>query len=252
MTIAEPSIKSDSVGRSPPLAGRSISKIFFLLARKEKVRLVLLICALLANGMIDLLGASSILPFIAVVAKPSMVEANAYLKQAYIWSGAGSVNQFLIYLGVLTLVFALLSNVLALGTQWAILRFSYGLGYALSQRVLKMYLRQPYSFFLDRNSTALTLNVTGEVEGVVNGVVVPLLQSVAKAVVATFILALVVVVDPTLAALFMAIVGGLYALIFLFTKGRVADLGQKSQDQNRIRYRRGCGGLQLHQRPEAI
>ena len=101
-----------------------------------------------------------------------------------------------------------------------------------------MYLRQPYSFFLDRNSTTLTLNVTGEVDGVVNGVVVPLLQSAAKAVVAAFILALVVAVDPTLAALFMAVVGGLYALIFLFAKGRVADLGQKSQDQNRIRFGR--------------
>jgi ATP-binding cassette, subfamily B, bacterial PglK len=218
----------------------SLSKIFFLLTRKEKIRLAFLIGALLINGLIDLLGASSILPFIAVVAKPSMVEANAYLKQAYIWSGAGNVNEFLFYLGVLTLVIALLSNVLALAVQWAILRFSYGLGYALSQRVLKMYLRQPYSFFLDRNSTILTLNVTGEVEGVVNGVVVPLLQSTAKVVVAVFILALVVAVDPMLAALFMVIVGGLYALIFLFAKGRVAELGQKSQDQNRIRYQQAA------------
>ena len=114
MTIAgENSINDGGDGRSP-LAGRSISKILFLLTRKEKVRLVLLLGALLVNGVIDLLGASSILPFIAVVAKPSMVETNAYLKQAYIWSGAGSVNEFLIYLGVLTLVFALLSNIFAL------------------------------------------------------------------------------------------------------------------------------------------
>jgi ABC-type multidrug transport system fused ATPase/permease subunit len=240
VTIPEVSLKQESVGRPSPLVGRSISKILYLLTRKEKVRLVLLIGALLVNGLIDLLGASSILPFIAVVAKPSMVETNAYLKQAYIWSGVGTVNEFLFYLGVLTLVIALLSNVLALAVHWAILRFSYGLGYALSQRVLKMYLRQPYSFFLDRNSTTLTLNVTGEVEGVVNGVVVPLLQSAAKVVVAAFILALVVAVDPTLAALFMVVVGGLYALIFVLVKGRVADLGQKSQDQNRIRYRQAA------------
>jgi len=218
----------------------SASKIFFLLTRKEKVRLGLLLGALLVNGLIDVLGASSILPFIAVVAKPSMVVTNTYLEQMYIWSGAGSVNEFLFYLGVLTLVIALLSNVLALGVQWAILRFSYGLGYALSQRVLKMYLRQPYSFFLDCNSTTLTLNVTGEVEGVVNGVVVPVLQSAAKVVVAVFLLTLVVAVDPVLAALFVAIVGGLYALIFLLAKGRVSDLGQKSQDQNRIRYRQAA------------
>ena len=237
MTIAKEVSMHDCARRPLPSAGRPVSKILFLLTRKEKVRLVLLIGALLANGLIDVLGASAILPFIAVVAKPSMVETNAYLKQAYVWSGVSNVNEFLFYLGVLTLLIALLSNVFALAVQWAILRFSYGLGYALSQRMLKMYLRQPYSFFLDRNST---LNVTGEVEGVVNGVVVPLLQSAAKVVIAAFILALVVAVDPKLATLFILIVGGLYALIFLIAKGRVADLGQKSQDQNRIRYRQAA------------
>ena len=241
MTFAgENTIHDGGTQPLPSGLGHSASKILFLLTRKDKVRLVLVLGALLVNGVVDVLGASSILPFIAVVAKPSMVETNAYLKLAYIWSGAGSVNEFLFKLGVLTLAISLLSNLFALAVQWAILRFSYGLGYSLSQRILKMYLRQPYAFFLDRNSTTLTLNATGEVDGVVNGVVVPSLQSAAKVVVAVFILALVVAVDPTLAALFMVVVGGLYALIFLFAKGRVTDLGQKSQEQNRIRYRQAA------------
>ena len=237
MTIAKEVSMHDGAGRPFPSAGRSVSKILFLLTHKEKVRLFLVLGALLINGLVDVLGASSILPFIAVVAKPSMVETNVYLKQVYVWSGAGSVNEFLFYLGVLTLAISVLSNLFALAVHWAILRFSHGLGYSLSQRVTKMYLRQPYAFFLDRNSATLTLNATGEVDGVVNGVVIPLLQTAAKVVVAAFILALVVAVNPFLAALFMAIVGGLYALIFLFAKGRVADLGQKSQGQNRIRFR---------------
>jgi ATP-binding cassette, subfamily B, bacterial PglK len=236
VTVAEENSMHNGID-DPSGLRSAFSKILFLFTRKEKMRLVLLLGALLVNGLVDVLGASSILPFIAVVAKPSMVETNVYLKQAYVWSGAGSVNEFLFYLGVLTLAISLLSNLFALAVQWAILRFSHGLGYSLSQRVTKMYLRQPYAFFLDRNSTTLTLNSTGEVEGVVNGVVIPLLQSAAKVVVAVFILTLVVVVDPALAGLFMLIVGGLYSLIFLFAKGRVADLGQKSQEQNRIRYR---------------
>ena len=153
----------DGAGRPSPSVGRSVSKILFLLTHKEKVRLFLVLGALLINGLVDVLGASSILPFIAVVAKPSMVETNVYLKQVYVWSGAGSVNEFLFYLGVLTLVIAVAEQSLRLAVHWAILRFSHGLGYSLSQRVIKMYLRQPYAFFLDRNSATLTLNATGEV-----------------------------------------------------------------------------------------
>ena len=78
---------NDSIDRGSPRG--PVSKILFLLTRKEKIRLAFLLGGLLVNGLIDVLGASSILPFIAVVAKPSMVETNVHLKQAYVWSGAG-------------------------------------------------------------------------------------------------------------------------------------------------------------------
>lgn len=226
--------------RLPGGINRSIGKMFSLFTHKEKVRVLLLTGALLMMGLIDVLGASSILPFMAVLANPAMVETNTYLHQAFVWWDARNVNEFLFDLGLLTLGIALLSNVFALAVQWAILRFSHGLGYSLSLRVSKMYLRQPYAFFLDRNSTTLTLNVTGEVEGVVNGVVIPLLQTTAKVIVAVFLVALVVAIDPTLAALFMGIAGGLYALIFLLVKGQVAELGRKSQEYNRVRFRQAA------------
>jgi ABC-type multidrug transport system fused ATPase/permease subunit len=151
----------DTATERPLPVGLSVSKILILLTRKEKIRLVLVLGAVLVMGLVDVLGASSILPFIAVVAKPDMVETNIYLKQAYNWSDAGSVNQFLFYLGLLTLAICLVSNLFALAVQWAILRFSHGLGYSVSMRITKMYLRQPYTFFLNRNSTTLTLNATG-------------------------------------------------------------------------------------------
>ena len=80
VTIAKEVSMHDGAGRPFPSAGRSVSKILFLLTHKEKVRLFLVLGALLINGLVDVLGASSILPFIAVVAKPSMVETNVYLK----------------------------------------------------------------------------------------------------------------------------------------------------------------------------
>jgi len=216
---------------------RPIAKILSLLTGREKVRLSLLLGAVLVMGLIDVLGVSSILPFMTVVAKPEMIQSNTYLNEAFNWSGAENVYGFLFDLGLLALAIALCSNAFALAVYWATLRFSHGLGYALSLRMIKMYLRQDYSFFLDRNSSTLTLNATGEVEGVVYGIFIPLLQMVTKVAGAVCILVLVVFVDPLLAALFMGIVGGSYVLIFLFAKGRVADLGQTSQDQNRIRYR---------------
>ena len=38
----------------------------------------------------------------------------------------------------------------------------------------------------------------------------------------------------------MGIAGGLYALIFLLVKGQVAELGRKSQEYNRVRFRQAA------------
>ena len=46
---------------------------------------------------------------------------------------------------------------------WRQTRFAYGVQANLSQRLFATYLRQPYTFHLQRNSASLMRNVTGEV-----------------------------------------------------------------------------------------
>ena len=134
--------------RLPGGINRSIGKMFSLFTHKEKVRVLLLTGALLMMALIQRTRRIVDFAIHGRTANPAMVETNTYLHQAFVWWDARNVNEFLFDLGLLTLGIALLSNVFALAVQWTILRFSHGLGYSLSLRVSKMYLRQPYAFFL--------------------------------------------------------------------------------------------------------
>ena len=58
----------------------SISKIFFLLSRKEKNHFFLLLALVLFMALFDVLGIASILPFVMLLMSPNLVETNLFLK----------------------------------------------------------------------------------------------------------------------------------------------------------------------------
>jgi ATP-binding cassette, subfamily B, bacterial PglK len=218
---------------SEVLSRESLWKLLSVLTQDERRRLYFILGGLLMIGVIDVLGISSILPFMAIVAKPQYVHEVRVLTLAYEYSGASTINDFLFILGMACLLIVLFSNAATFFVQAAILKFAFEVSRELSLRILGGYLSQPYAFFLRRNSSDLLVSTTGEVEGVVNGVLIPGLQAMSKIVAAGFILFVVVVIDPLLALMFLATFGGAYAIIFLVTRRRISQYGEKSQNERR-------------------
>ena len=218
---------------SEVLTRASVRKLLSILTPDERCRLYLILGGLLVIGLVDVLGISSILPFMAIVAKPQYVHEIKALSLAYQYSGASTINDFLFILGMACLLIVLASNAATFLVQASILKFSFAVSRELSLRVLGAYLAQPYEFFLRRNSADLLVVTTGEVEGVVNGVFLPGLQALSKIVAAAFVLLVVVVIDPLLAIMFAIVFGSAYGVIFLITRQRVSLYGQRSQHERR-------------------
>lgn len=214
-----------------------INSLLCVLEHHERRKLLLLLGAISVMGIMDVIGVSSVLPFMAVLAKPDIINSSRVLQGLYETSGFTSTNQFLVFLGSVALIAITTVNLFTLLVSRQILRFCYLLGHAISERLLRGYLSRPYHFFLSRNSSELMLNVMGEVSGVVHGVLVPGMQIIAKCVVAGCVLAFVVFMKPGLAVAFAAVLGSIYAGLFLFIRKRVSQLGDRSQDANRERYR---------------
>lgn len=188
-------------------------------------------------GLTDAVGVSSILPFMAVVGNPELIQTNRWLHHIYTWLEFESTSSFLIGLGSASLAIMILSNAVSLAGSTAILWFSSNLGYHLSTKILSNYVRQPYAYFLEHNSSNLVMNCTDDVARVIQGITVPLLQAIAKVIVSISILLLVIWVDPWLAILFATVLGTIYAAVFLAIRQRMATLGRVAKEANRERFR---------------
>ncbi len=206
------------------------AKFKVLFNYKERQQILLLSLGILVMSLLEVVGIASVVPFIAVVSKPEMIHQNNYLSFAYHSIGFTSNNQFLIGLGVLALVALVCSNAFSAYISWFTTYFSNMQGHRLSTRLFAKYLSQPYLFFLNRNSADLLKNVLSEVARVIQGVILPGVLAVSKLVSITFILILLLWVDPQVSLCLAAVLSCAYIVIFKFVRNQLFRIGEASTE----------------------
>ena len=214
-----------------------IKRLQALLNTEERRLSYGLLGLIVLAGFTDTIGVSSILPFMAVVGNPELIQTNPSLHNLYVWFEFESPHSFLIGLGIGALVMMLMSNTVSLAGSTAILWFSSNLGHRLSTEILATYVKQPYTYFLERNTSNLVMNCTDDVMRMVQGIIIPLLQGIAKVIVAGSMLLLVMWVDPWLAVLSGFMIGTVYTIVFVNVRQKMSDLGRASKRANRERFR---------------
>ena len=216
-----------------------LRKLLALLTPPERKRLGVLMGMILVMAFADMLGVASILPFIAVLANPELVQANALLNTVFTYSrplGIQEIDQFLFALGVMVFVLLLISLALKALATYMQSRFAMMREYSIGKRLVEGYLHQPYSWFLNRHSADLGKTILSEVSAVIQGGMVPLMTLMAQSTVALALLVLLVIVDPLLALSVGMALGLAYAGIFAVMSGWLQRLGQARVDANKERF----------------
>lgn len=211
-------------------------KILHLLDAHERRNAMLLFGMMVLMGILETIGVASVMPFMSVVANPDSIVSNEYLAAAYKGLGFTSAESFLVVLG--SAVFVLMVGSLAFKalTHFAMARFVHMRNYSLSSRLLRGYLGQPYSFFLNRHSADLSKSVLSEVDQVINQALMPALKLVAHAIVAVFLITLIIVVDPLVALSAVVLLGGSYSLIYIALRRYISRIGARRLRANRVRF----------------
>jgi len=206
--------------------------IFALLSPQDRLAASKLVLAMLITAIIDVMGVASILPFMALAAKPEIVQTNSWMQQIYVLGGFASPNRFLFFAGAIFFLLLVASNFFSALTAWMMFRFAFSLEHRFAERMLKSYLSRPYEFFLAGNTSIMARNILTECATAVGGAVVPGLQLLARSVVVFFVLILLMAVDPALALVVALVLGGAYAGAYLFIRRKLLANGRRSNDAN--------------------
>ena len=218
---------------------KTFKKFLFLLTFYERKRAALLLLMILIMALLDMIGVASILPFMAVLTNPDIVKTNIILTEMFRLSkifGVENTDQFLFALGFLFFILLVTSLLFKALTTYTQVRFVQMRQYSIGKRLIKLYLNQPYSWFLNRHSAELGKTILSEVGQVVGNGLKPLIDLIARTMIALTIIILLVITDPKLIMIVGFLFGGAYGLIFYYTRSYLKKIGNERLKNNELRF----------------
>lgn len=214
-------------------------KIFALLTPAEQRSAGVLVVMVLIMAALDTLGVASILPFIAVLSNPELVQTNPIIYNLYInarYIGVETLEDFLLVLGFLIFVLIVASLAFKALTNYALTRFVRMREYSIGKRLTEVYLRQSYSWFLNRHSADLSKTILSEVDTIIVGGINPLITLIVQSTLVLALLILLIMVDPRLALSVGVVLGIAYGSVYIFLSGWLKRLGQVRMQANKERF----------------
>jgi ABC-type multidrug transport system fused ATPase/permease subunit len=218
---------------------QTLKKLLFLLTPHELKSAGLLLIMILIMALLDMIGVASILPFMAVLTNPSLIETNFTLNKMFRSLSAFGIEnnqQFLYSLGIFVFVLLIISLTFRALTTYLQVRFVERRQCSIAKRLIESYLQQPYSWFLSRHSADLEKTILSEVSTIVANGLNPIIEVISKITVIILIIILLVIVDPKLAAIVGFLLFLTYGLIFNFVRKYLKSYGEESLKNNQLRF----------------
>lgn len=142
-----------------------LKKISFVLDKRQKTNLCILMAVIIAGAFVELLGVSSILPIVNVALEPEKIENTWYLAMINDFMGFTRPSQMLIFLSALVIGVYILKNVYVSVMYSLQYRFVFNNQKRLAVKMMKCYMQQDYLFHVSKNVAELQRNVTNDVTG---------------------------------------------------------------------------------------
>ena len=187
-------------------------------------------------ALVEIVGVASIMPFLAVLADPTVVHSNPVLSELYSRLGFADTQRFLFFLGVMVFSILICSLLFKAVATYAQLRFVLMQEYTIGNRLVDTYLHQPYSWFLNQNSADLAKNILSEVNQIIQQAMMPMMVLISQGVGAIAIIILLLVVEPGITSVTAVILVACYGLIYTIASRFLSRIGEERIEANQARF----------------
>lgn len=221
-----------------------LSKVLYVLTGSRK-SLIFLLLIFIFTSILEAFGIGLVGPFISLASKPESIQSITVLDWAYRKSGLETPQQFIPVVGFIIIAIFCIQALLYFLSQTYIYRYTHKQKSILISRLLKAYLKAPYTFHLNQNTASIIRNIITETNMFTNGCLLALLIFVTNGIVIGVLTGLMAYSNSLLLVMVLVI---LVPTFLLFSKlgykfkrwGRIQSQTQKEMIST---INHGLGGL---------
>lgn len=146
--------------------GRILNQLNYVLeSRQKKVCVGVFLCMVTASGL-ELLGVSVIYPFLQIMISPIEMREKWYVKWIYYFIPDISEKSVLLVFGAVIIVIYLLKNIFMVLNAYVQIAFAARFQREFSIKMLSAYMKHPYQYFLNTDSSEIIRGIDSDVRGV--------------------------------------------------------------------------------------
>jgi len=138
-----------------------ISKLRFLLSRKQKIFLIILLALTIVLSIIETISISVIMPFATVASNPETINSGRF-KVIFNFLGFKEKTTFIVAFGISIIVFYFFRAVYGTLYTYILSKFSIGTYRTFARTLFKVFFSIPYRHFVQKNSGDIIYLINGQ------------------------------------------------------------------------------------------
>jgi len=174
---------------------------------RRQTHFIVVIAVMLIGALAELMTIGAVLPFLALIANPTRAVQLPVFGAIAVAAGVKSQQDLILLASLLLIAAAIFTAMARVLLTWISLQFVLILSHEIGTKVYARMLRQPYGYYVTRNTSELVASQE-KVQAVVWAVLMPSMQGMTAAFMALAIVVLLFAIDPftaTAAAAAMAV-----------------------------------------------
>jgi ABC-type multidrug transport system fused ATPase/permease subunit len=221
-------------------AMQSAAKV--LAAERGRLYFALFLCIL--GGAVELVGVSTLFPFLALLVNPKLIQTNNVLRFLFVHGGFQSTDRFLLWCGWLALVAFFVTILFQFLRTTYVTRFCVEQTSRVSVSMLDAYLRKSMLFHVDSNSGELSKDVIAQSDQFTTGVLPACMTIVGDGVILIVLVGLILSADVRVGLIILGILASLLGVVLALTRRRITVLAEEYDRANGGRFAFCIGALE--------
>lgn len=199
-----------------------------ILTKKQKKQCTYIMIVIFFGSLFELLGVSAILPFIESILDTTQLHSKWYFRIISSFVEFHSDIQMIVFLGIIIILIYVIKNVFLLFSNFVQSKFKLRLQKNLSILMLSSYMRRPYSFFVNTNSSEIIRGINDDVYGVyaiLEYFFKMLMEGLTVVVIAIFL----AIMDPIMALGVIVVAVICFSVITFGLKKQLTSIGKRQR-----------------------
>lgn len=211
-----------------------IRKLNYILDKTEKKKVCLLIITSLIAAVFEMLGVTAIIPVVQAILEPHQLYTNKIIAVFVKILDIETDFALVVLVSCMLIALYLVKNIVLAIHVYLTTAFQYYGQKRMSNYIFQVYMRKPYVYYLEANSSRIIRSISGDVSGVFN-ILTSLINIFTLFFTIIFIAIYIINLDAVIAGLVIALALITFLGVILNLKKLMSRLGEKQRYYDRLK-----------------